>query len=149
MPRSGHHFKNMKIQISTDSKEWTDFEKKAWVEADTEHYGRSIDWDSKDFHITAIENDALTGSLRLNIKAGVAYIDAIIVDKEYRGKGLGKELILEAEKLSKENEAHKIYLQTGKIWSSVSLYEKLGYIITSELPNHYIHVDFVEMTKFL
>jgi GNAT superfamily N-acetyltransferase len=139
----------MKIVVSTESKDWTDFEKNAWAEADKEHYGREINWDKKDFHITLSEKDILIGSLRLTIRAGVAYIDAVVVDSKFRGKGLGSQLITEAERIAKETKAHKIYLQTGKRWSTVSLYEKLGYQKSSKLPNHYVHADFVEMTKFL
>ncbi len=54
-----------------------------------------------------------------------------------------------AEELAKENGAHKIYLETGKDWNTIEFYEPLGYKVSAELPDHYSHVDFVQMTKFL
>lgn len=139
----------MKINVSTLADEQDEFEKNAWSDADKEHYGHEVNWNKKNFHITALENGDLVGSLRFDIRAGVAYIDSVIVDKGSRGKGIGSALLVEAERLAKENNAHKIYLQAGEQWDSIRLYKKLGYIITSRLPNHYEKINFLEMTKFI
>jgi len=139
----------MRITVSTKSKSWTSFEKREWEKADTEHYGKPLQWDKKDFKISAYEGKKIVGNLRMDIREGVAYVDAIIVAPENRGKGIGRQLMKEAEEIARKNKAHKIYLQTGKDWSSLPFYVELGYKVTSELPNHYHHVDFVEMTKLL
>lgn len=139
----------MKITVSTKSKKWTDFEKKEWKKADTEHYGKPLKWDKRAFKISAREGLKLIGILRMNVKEGVAFIDALIVAEEYRGKTVGEQLMQRAEQIALENKAHKIYLQTGKKWKSLPFYLKLGYKITSNLPNHYFHTDFVELTKYI
>ena len=137
------------IHLTTGTTTWTDFEKTAWEVADTEHYGQAINWDSTEYHLTATKNDQIIGSIRFTIRAGVAYIDALIVDPEFRGQGIATKLLQEMERIAREKKAHKIYVQTGKSWGTASLYQKQGYAVTSELPNHYVHVDFLELTKFL
>jgi ribosomal protein S18 acetylase RimI-like enzyme len=139
----------MRITVSTNSKSWTAFEKREWEKADIEHYGQPLKWDKKNFKISAYEGRKIIGNLRMDIREGVAYVDAIIVSPENRGKGVGNQLMKKAEELARKNKTHKIYLQTGEDWTSLFFYLKLGYEITSKLPNHYHHVDFVELTKYL
>ena len=139
----------MTLTTSTTTTDWTEFEKREWAKADTEHYSQPLEWKTLSFLITAINDTQTIGTLRLDIREGVAYIDAVIVSSEHRGQGIGKELMQEAEHVARENQAHKLYLQTGKNWGTLDFYQELGYKVTSELPNHYHHVDFVELTKFL
>ncbi|MGI8420434.1 MAG: GNAT family N-acetyltransferase [Candidatus Levyibacteriota bacterium] len=139
----------MKINISTEATNWSKFEEKEWSVLDKEHYGRTFDWTKKQFKITISDDNNVVGSLVMGIVVGVAHIENIIVTKLYRRKGIGKMLIQKGEELAKENNAHKIYLETGKTWNLIAFYEPLGYKITADLPNHYAHVDFVQMTKFL
>lgn len=138
----------MELKVSSSSKDWTDFEKAQWEKADIEHYGRAVDWDKKVFHITAEENGEIVGSVRMDVRVGIAYIDAIIVDDSMRGKGIGRQLMEKAEQVAQDHNAHKIYLQTGADWDAVPFYEDLGYKTTSQLPNHHLHIDFIELTKF-
>jgi len=139
----------MTLTTSTTTPDWTEFEKNEWKQADTDHYGLPLEWKKLNFLIMAKEDDMLIGTLRLDIREGVAYVDAIIVAAEHRGQGIGQQLMQEAERIARENHAHKLYLQTGKEWGTLDFYQSLGYEISSELPNHYHRVDFVEMTKFL
>jgi ribosomal protein S18 acetylase RimI-like enzyme len=104
----------MKVFVTTKSKKWTDFEKEEWKKADLEHYGQLVNWDKKDFNILIKEGKNIIGSLRMDIRTGIVYIDSVIVSSEVRGKGIGKNLMDEVEKITKENKAHKIYLHTGK-----------------------------------
>lgn len=139
----------MKVLVRKNSKKWNDFEIKEWEKADLEHYGRKVNWDKKDFNIVVKENNKIVGSLRMYIRVGICYIDSVIVSSELRGRGIGKILMDKAEELAKKNKVHKIYFHTGKDWDFVNFYEGLGYKITSDLPNHYLRVHFVEMTKFI
>lgn len=131
------------------SKPLSEFNHKEWPLADIEHYGQILDWNVKKFNLVAYDNESIIGTLSFKIEVGVAYIGTLIVAKNMRGNGVGKKLMNETEEIAKSNSAHKLYLQTGKTWDSIPFYERLGYKITGELPNHYFHQDFVELTKFL
>jgi len=55
-------------------------------------------------------------------------VDGVVVDKDFRGKGFGKELMKFAEEFARKNSAKQIYLYTnGGKESAIKLYEKLGY----------------------
>jgi len=139
----------MKIVVINTPTSWTDFEKQEWPEVDKDHYGKALDWSKKLFLIEGLEKDKMVGALRMEIEVGVAYVNAIIVSKNKRGKGIGMALMEKAEEIARKNGAHKIHLITGKTWGTVVFYKRLGYKVAAQLPNHHFHVDFVDMTKFL
>ena len=56
----------------------------------------------------------------------VAYIDTLWVDSEYRGKGLGAELLAEVEKTAKAKGCYLIHLDTFD-FQAKEFYEKQGY----------------------
>ena len=127
-----------------------EFNDREWKFADKEHYGQVLDWSKKNYLITAYDdNRNIVGTLAQKISVGVAHIDTLLVAKDMQGKGIGTSLLKKAEEIAIAENAHKIYLETGKNWRSIKFYEKLGYKISGKLPNHYFHVDFVEFTKFL
>ena len=66
------------------------------------------------------------------------------VDKDYRGKGIGKKLVEFAEKFSKDNGHKKIYLHTSKLNpNAVAFWQKRGYeiILEDTDPDQTIHLE--------
>ncbi len=106
---------NIKI-FKKANKKIRDFEKKEWDIADQEHYGKILDWNAKKFTIVAYEKTDIVGVLEFSIKVGVADIQTLIVSSTQRGQGVGSTLLHKAEEIAKKNEAHKLYLITGKGW---------------------------------
>src|SRR3989304_9074641 len=102
----------MKITVATGPSTWTKFEIKEWAAADTEHYGKPLDWAEKKFVITAKNDRGETqGVLRMEINVGVALLQTLIVGESERGKGIGQQLVKKAEQVVAENGGHKLYLQ--------------------------------------
>ena len=56
------------------------------------------------------------------------YVDSLWVDKNQRGKGIGKHLLTELEKEAKEKGAYLIHLDTFD-FQAKGFYEKLGYTV--------------------
>lgn len=139
---------NIKI-LSKTSKKLKDFNKREWPEANVEHFGHNEDWNTKHYILDAYDGPNLIGTLGIKIEAGVAYIGTMLVGKDQRRKGVGKQLMEKAKEIAKKNKAHKIYLQTGINWQSIYFYKKLGYKITGKLLNHYFNQDFIELTLFI
>ena len=55
-------------------------------------------------------------------------IKRLVVDEEYRGKGIGKNIIRKAIELSKNENCYKVILQSGmKRERAHTFYEKLGF----------------------
>ena len=88
---------------------------------------------SHGIHIYVIEDqDKIigTGSLLLEPKfirghSLVGHIEDIVIDKEYRGKGVGRVLIERLTKVAKNSGCYKVILDCSK--NNVPFYEKCGF----------------------
>ena len=86
-------------------------------------------------YFIAIENDKVISSCYLSIipnltRGGksVGFIENVITDKDYRQKGIGKDLINTAIQYGKENNCYKIILQSGFARKESHIfYEKCGF----------------------
>lgn len=136
----------VKIQETTQA-DIKAFNEKQWERADTDHYGKPMGWEEKRFALKAVQDGKIVGCLRLRIEGGVADLSQVIVDKEYRGKGIGKKLVFAAEKLAKKNGCHLVELVTGKDWPAATFYEPLGYTLAGEAPNYFHKKDFLWFVK--
>ncbi|MBZ5529546.1 MAG: GNAT family N-acetyltransferase [Acidobacteriia bacterium] len=141
-------YKKYITQVET-SKEIDKFNEEEWHDVDIEHYGRKVDYTEKEFIFKATENGKIIGTISGKHKAGVLYIDYLIVAKSKRKKGIGKMLMNAAEEFGKTFNAHKIHLMTGKDWQAAKFYEDLGYKKVAEIPMHHFKKDFVIYEKFL
>lgn len=140
----------MKIKVlKRSNKKLKEFETEEWKGADKEHYGRNIDWHPKEFYLAAIEKGEILGSLNFRIQVGVAEIKTLIVARTKQGRGIGKALVQKAEEIARKNNAHKLYLISGKGWDAVEFYKKLGFENTGESLHHYAKHDFLHLTKFI
>lgn len=140
----------MNIQIleqKTDDMRF--FDKKEWKIYDVLHFGKSIKWDTKFYYLKAEDKSGILGTMELKIEGGVGKINTILVGNKSQRKGVGKALMQKADELTKENNGHKMFLITGKNWEAVKFYKALGFEKTGELRDHYFHVDFIEMSKFI
>jgi len=136
------------IKISKSTvEEIKEFNDREWVEADKRYYGRSDKWIKEDFAFKAEEAGEIIGNIFGKYEEGILYISDIIVAKNKRGLGIGKDLIKTAEEYGKAMGGHKSYLITGKTWETRKFYESLGFINTGEFKNHFRHVDFVIYEK--
>ncbi len=62
------------------------------------------------------------------------YIETLAVDSEYQGKGLGRELVLEAERIAIQRNCVGAWVDTYT-FQSPEFYRRLGYEQFGELPN--------------
>jgi ribosomal protein S18 acetylase RimI-like enzyme len=140
---------NIKIpkRITNKIKE---FEKKEWVTADIEHYGKSCDFSKKQYKFVADNNNGeILGFLDLIIIANVAFVETLLVSSKHRREGVGKKLITKAENLAKKKKCTKIWLETGADWKAVKFYEKNNYKVTGAHEKHYFGNKDLIFTKFL
>ena len=125
------------------------FTESEWAIADTEHFGRPSRWVEEDAYLRAEENGKILGVLHYSFKAGVMEIETVIVSNERKREGIGTLLMQRAESEARRKGLHKLYLITGKGWSSIKFYKKLGFIQTGELKKHFLGKDWLEFTKFM
>lgn len=125
------------------------FDKAEWKHYDQEHFGREIKWDPKVYFLKAYAGGRILGTVELEINGGVGEIKTLLVEHTTQRQGVGRALVSKAEKITKDNGGHKLFLTTGEGWRAVSFYKAIGFEQTAKLPNHYFNVDFIEMSKFI
>ena len=98
-------------------------------------------------YFTAKDNDKLIGFTALHIHSqNLAEIRSLIVDRAYRGKGIGKELIKQAILEAKSLKVKKIFTLTYE----KGFFEKMGFseIAKELLPEHKIWADCIKCKHF-
>ncbi|OHD51613.1 MAG: GNAT family N-acetyltransferase, partial [Spirochaetes bacterium GWE2_31_10] len=86
-------------------------------------------------YLVAEDNGKIIGSCYLviipnitNNCRSIGFIENVITDENYRGKGIGKNIIRKAIELSKNENCYKVILQSGmKRERAHTFYEKLGF----------------------
>ena len=145
--------KNNSLQVKvTTRKDIESFEVGEWGEEDLVHYGRPVSWDSWEpewHHFKAIADGEVVGALVAYHLGGVLFLNRIIVRKDKRRQQIGQQLLQSVEEFARGHQLHKIQLETGRDWLSNKFYERNGYKITGELPQHFYGKDFVVYTKLI
>jgi ribosomal protein S18 acetylase RimI-like enzyme len=70
--------------------------------------------------------------------AGSPYIKTIAVAEEYRGKGIGSQMILFTEALYRKEYRHLFLCVSSFNLKARQLYERLGFVRVGELPDYII-----------
>ena len=86
------------------------------------------DLEDSSFHLLYYFNDLVIGVCRFyELEKDIYKIGRIAVLKEYRNKGIGREIVNSAISYIKELKAKKIYIYSQL--HAVGFYEKLGFIV--------------------
>ncbi|WP_044974150.1 GNAT family N-acetyltransferase [Ruminococcus sp. HUN007] len=99
-------------------------------------------------YIVLTDSDFPVATCRLYpLDASSAMIGRVVVLPEYRGRGLGREVVLEAEKWLSELGYTKAVIESRDV--AVDFYRKLGYIVTDQNIIHGVTFDCIRMEKEL
>ena len=79
-------------------------------------------------HIGFFDNNKLIGAARLiDLDKDVIHIGRVAIDKEYRGRGIGRELINGCENIAQQILKRKIIIELSSQIQAEKFYESLGY----------------------
>ena len=134
----------LKVQATAFGEYQGTYEVSAWTKETLEN----ITTNALDKVILVAEWEAqLVGSVRFWVAGGVCVIRLLSVSPAYQGRGIGKALMQEIERLA--TDAHKLYVCTMLTTSrNVALFLRLGYRPEAVLPDHYHRTDFVCFAKY-
>lgn len=99
-----------------------------------------------DYCLVAEDDGRVVGAAWTRIMNDYGHVDedtpsfAISLYKEYRGKGIGTQLMREMLALLKEKGYHRASLAVQKANYAVRMYEKVGFVIIDENDEEYIMV---------
>ena len=79
-------------------------------------------------HIGYFHEDNLIGVARLiDMDKDVIHIGRVVIDKEYRGQGIGRELIIGCENIAQQILKRKTIIELSAQIQAEKFYESLGY----------------------
>lgn len=140
------------IQPASDFKteEIERFTEEAWRAYHVEQgHDLSYDWDSQPvFLIASNEERRIIGVAEGRIGAGVGYLSELIVDRDYRGCGVGGELLAEFEARCRGAGCHKLSVMTELRGPTTAFYEKRGWTREAIFERDRGGNDFVRLVKF-
>jgi ribosomal protein S18 acetylase RimI-like enzyme len=134
----------LKIQAEAFGEYQDTYETSAWTKETLEN----VTLDSREKVILVAELDgAVVGSVRYWIAGGVCVIRLLSVRPAYQGRGIGKALLREIERLAVDS--HKFYVCTMlRASRNIVMFLNLGYRPESLLPDQYNHMDLICFSKY-
>ena len=79
-------------------------------------------------HIGYFHDDNLIGIARLiDLDKDVIHIGRVVIDKKYRGKGIGRKLIIGCENIAKQILKKEVIIKLSAQIQAEKFYESLGY----------------------
>ena len=112
-----------------------------------------LEFDEKDnsentVHIGFFDNNKLIGVARLiDLDKDVIHIGRVVVDKEYRGQGIGRELIIGCENIAQQILKRKIIIELSAQIQAENFYKSLGYNRVNDIIYLDAGIEHVDMRK--
>ena len=101
-------------------------------------------------HIGYFDDDKLIGVARLiDMDKDVIHIGRVVIDKEYRGKGIGRELIIGCETTAKNILKREVTIELSAQIQAEKFYESLGYNRVNDTIYLDAGIEHVDMRKVI
>ena len=114
-----------------------------------------LELDDKDYsdntiHIGYFDDDKLIGIARLiELDKDVIHIGRVVIDKKYRGKGIGRKLIIGCESIAKQILKKEVIIELSAQIQAEKFYESLGYNRINDKIYLDAGIEHVDMRKII
>lgn len=114
-----------------------------------------LELDEKDnsentIHIGYFNDNKLIGVARLiDLDKDVIHIGRVVIDKEYRGQGIGHELIIGCENIAQQILKRKIIIELSAQIQAENFYKSLGYNRVNDKIYLDAGIEHVDMRKVI
>ena len=99
-------------------------------------------------HIGYFHEDNLIGVARLiDMDKDVIHIGRVVIDKEYRGQGIGRELIIGCENIAQQILKRKTIIELNAQIQAENFYKSLGYNRVNDIIYLDAGIEHVDMMK--
>ncbi len=112
-------------------------------------WGFRVVWHAQQHELAATVAGRVVGVLGLRIAASLAHLDSLLVEPEWRHRGVGRRLVERAEELANYYNCHKVTLELPLEGAARRFFEAAGYKLEATLPQHTFKLDVAVMRKFL
>jgi ribosomal protein S18 acetylase RimI-like enzyme len=143
------NFQRLELASESDAADLANLYKKTWEEYRGELPDELIgtmqlstrqmkEWIKQDAYFVVRVGPQIVGAVGCSLKHGTCLLMHMVVDGEYRKRGIGSALTAKAIKYSRENGATKVWLHTTPRHNeAMALYEKHGFVRCGHLRKHY------------
>ena len=101
-------------------------------------------------HIGYFNDDKLIGVARLiDMDKDVIHIGRVVIDKEYRGQGIGRELIIGCENIAQQILKRKTIIELSAQIQAENFYKSLGYNRVNDKIYLDAGIEHVDMRKVI
>ena len=101
-------------------------------------------------HIGYFSDDKLIGVARLiDLDKNIIHIGRVAIDKDYRGKGIGRDLIIGCENTAKEILKREVTIELSAQIQAEKFYESLGYNRVNDKIYLDAGIEHVDMRKVI
>ena len=101
-------------------------------------------------HIGYFDDDKLIGIARLiDLDKDVIHIGRVVIDKEYRGQGIGRELIIGCENIAQQILKRKTIIELSAQIQAENFYKSLGYNRVNDKIYLDAGIEHVDMRKVI
>ena len=101
-------------------------------------------------HIGYFSDDKLIGVARLiDLDKNIIHIGRVAIDKDYRGKGIGRDLIIGCENTAKEILKREVTIELSAQIQAEKFYESLGYNRVNDTIYLDAGIEHVDMRKVI
>ena len=99
-------------------------------------------------HVGFFDNNKLIGvARRIDLDKDVIHIGRVVIDKEYRGQGIGRELIIGCENIAQQILKRKIIIELSAQIQAENFYKSLGYNRVNDIIYLDAGIEHVDMRK--
>jgi GNAT superfamily N-acetyltransferase len=124
-----------------------------WHAADrawrSELWAFKVVWVEQSADIVATVDGAIIAALRTRIAASLAHIEALYVEPEHRGRGIGRALLERCEQIANYYNCHKVSAAVLDRGAALRFFAACGYHVEAVLPQHTFKLDVAMVRKFL
>ena len=101
-------------------------------------------------HIGFFDNNKLIGVARLiDLDKDVIHVGRVVIDKEYRGQGIGRKLIVGCENIAKQILKKEVIIELSAQIQAEKFYESLGYNRVNDIIYLDAGIEHVDMRKVI
>ena len=109
----------------------------------------TVVWHEQIVDVLAIDDERTVGTARLRIAASLGHVERIVVDPEFRRRGIGRAMLLELDDIANYYNCHKMTIGVLAGGEAERFFEACGYHREALLPQHDFKLDVAMMRKFL
>ena len=101
-------------------------------------------------HIGFFDNNKLIGVARLiDLDKDVIHVGRVVIDKEYRGQGIGRKLIVGCENIAKQILKKEVIIELSAQIQAEKFYESLGYNRVNDIIYLDAGIEHIDMRKVI